>query len=66
MEKSKKNCWAFGLTSNFTFATASVMMDIKKYCADVIDEVVIFHDGISDGDKKLLSRILPTIAILFH
>ena len=60
MERYKKTCWAFGLTSNFTFAAASVMMDIKKYCLNFIDEVVIFHDGISNRDKKLLSRILPT------
>ncbi|APB34217.1 putative glycosyltransferase family 8 protein [Gloeomargarita lithophora Alchichica-D10] len=60
MKKTKKNCWAFGFTANFTFATASVMMDIKKYCPDFVDEIVIFHNGINDKDKKLLNRILPT------
>ena len=43
-----------------TFAIASVMMDLRRYCPNIADEIVIFHDGIGSKDQRLLNEILPT------
>jgi lipopolysaccharide biosynthesis glycosyltransferase len=56
----KDKAVVFGLTSNHTFAVASVMMDIKKLSPGLMDEVVVIHDGISEKDKRILRSILPT------
>lgn len=58
--KNKKNvAVVFGFTKNFTFAVACVMLNLKKVFSNWIDEVVIIHDGISEVQKALLSKILP-------
>ncbi len=62
MEKPKnKSAVVFGLTINHLFAVASVMMDLKKHCPNIADEIVIFYDNeIKEKDQILLSSILPT------
>lgn len=61
MINCKKNrAIVFGLTSNHIFAVGCVMQDIKRLCPDIIDEVVIFHDGIDEKQKEILSNILRT------
>lgn len=63
----KKNAVVFGLTINHLFAVASVMMDLKKHCPNIADEIVIFCDNeIKDDDKVLLSSILPTRFIIYN
>jgi lipopolysaccharide biosynthesis glycosyltransferase len=61
----KKNAVVFGMTKNHVFAVACVMMDLKKFC-NVIDEVVVIHDGISEKDKLLMAKILPTRFIVYN
>lgn len=56
----KNRAIVFGLTSNHIFAVGCVMQDIKRLCPDIADEVVIFHDGIEEKQKKILNSILPT------
>jgi lipopolysaccharide biosynthesis glycosyltransferase len=58
--KKKERAIVFGLTSNYAFAVACVMLDIKRLCPAIADEIVIIHDGISESDKRLLAGILPT------
>lgn len=59
MNNKKDNAVVFGLTSNYVFAVACVMMDLKKFNSDWVDEIVILHDGISQKQQKLLNTILP-------
>ena len=61
----KNNAVVFGLTSNHVFAVACVMMDIKRICPGMVDEVVIIHDGIRAKDQKILAAILPTRFIFY-
>jgi lipopolysaccharide biosynthesis glycosyltransferase len=58
--QNKKNAVVFGLTSNHTFAVACVMMDLKKICPGLADEIVIIHDGIKPEQQQLLNSILPS------
>jgi hypothetical protein len=56
----KENSVVFGSTSNHVFAIACVMMDLSRLSPGLVDEVVIFHDGIRKSDQKILSEMLPT------
>lgn len=60
MEK-KETAIVFGATNNFAFAIASVLMDLKKFDYSWITDIVIFHDGISEKEQKLLNSILPCV-----
>lgn len=62
----KKNIIAFGLTANRVFAAASVLMDISRYCSEYVDEVVIFHDKITQRDQLLMQKIFPTRFIIYE
>lgn len=59
MNNKKNTAIVFGFTSNFSFAVACVMMDLKKYFKSGINEVVILHDGISASQQRILNNILP-------
>ena len=59
MRDKKNTAVVFGLTHEYAFAVACVIMDIKKYSPNWAYEVVILHDGISINDQKLLNAILP-------
>lgn len=63
----KKNvAVVFGLTKNFSFAVACVMMDLKKFSSSWVSEVVIIHDGISEAQQQLLNNILPCRFVLYN
>jgi len=56
----KKNAVVFGTTSNHIFAVACVVFDLKKYCPNIVDEIVIFYDKkLRTKDKKILRSIFP-------
>ena len=59
MNNKKDVAIVFGFTKNFVFAVACVMMDLKKFSPNWVDEVVILHDGISIKQQRLLNSILP-------
>ena len=61
----KNNAVVFGLTSDQIFAVACVIMDLKKLNPGLVDEVVIFHDGINQKDQDLINDILPTKFIVY-
>lgn len=63
--EKKRNAIVFGLTGDHIFAVACVMLDIKRLCFGLVDEVVIIHDGVSEKDKQLLALILPTRFIMY-
>ena len=64
--QKKNNAIVFGLTADHIFAVACVMMDLKKISPGLISEVVIFHDGVSEKDQKILDSILPTRFIKYE
>lgn len=62
----KSNAVVFGLTADHVFAVASVMMDLKLFSPNTVDEVVIIHDGIREKDRELLNSILPSRFIQYE
>lgn len=57
MEK-KEVAIVFGITSNYVFALANVLIGMKNHCNKFWDDVIVFHDGISDNDKKNINKIV--------
>lgn len=49
----------FGITSDYTFALANVLIGLKKQGSNFWDDIIVFHDGIEDSDKNALDSILP-------
>ncbi len=61
----KNRAIVFTISKDLAFSVACVMMDIKKLCPAIADEIVILHDGISKKDQILLKSILPTRFIVY-
>ena len=55
-----------GGTSNDVPAMACLVMNIKDTNPSLADEIVIYHDGISEKDQRLINRIFPTRFILYE
>ncbi len=62
-EFKKELAIVFGITPNLTFALANVLEGLKEHFKGNIDEVIVYHSGIIDNDKKLLNNILPCVFI---
>ena len=64
--KSKKDvAIVFGITSNYAFALANVLIGMKNHCDLFWDDIIVYHDGISEEEQGLLNQILPCKFILF-
>lgn len=63
---TKKNvAIAFGITKDYTFALANVLIGMKKHCIQFWDDIIVYHDGISDKDQAAINSILPCTYIYF-
>lgn len=63
MNKSKNNkVIVLGITANWAFAAATVLFGLKKHLRNITYDVIIFHNGISPSDQKILSTIVPNIS----
>jgi len=63
---NKKNCAiVFGITSDYSFALANVLLGMKKYCKIFWDDIIVFHSGLSEDNQGLLTGILPCSFIDF-
>ena len=62
----KKTAVVTGGTSNDVPAMACLVMNIKDTNPGLADEIVIYHDGISEKDQRLINRIFPTRFILYE
>ena len=58
MTKKKELAIVFGITKNLTFALANVILGLKKHSPSFADEIIIYHDGITEKDQQLLDSIL--------
>lgn len=64
--KKKEVAIIFGITKDYAFALANVLIGMKKHHKKPIwDDIIVYHDGISENDKKILNSILKCDFILF-
>lgn len=56
--KKKKNvALVFGITKDYVFALANVLVGLKKYNKQFWDDIIVYHDGISSFEQKSVNRI---------
>jgi FkbM family methyltransferase len=55
----KKRALVTGGTCKDIAAMAVFVVNIKKTNPNLVDEIVIFHDGVSEKDQKLMNSIFP-------
>lgn len=62
----KENAVVFGLTKDHVFALACCLMDLVALSGGSIDDIIVFHDGISDQDRERLNSIAPCIFRIYE
>jgi lipopolysaccharide biosynthesis glycosyltransferase len=54
-----------GLTANFAFALASVLMDFREtWKGPILPTVVVYHDGLNTKDSRALSKLWPNLRLV--
>jgi lipopolysaccharide biosynthesis glycosyltransferase len=60
-----ENAVVLGLTKNFTFALASVLMDIRRtWAGPTLPRVFVYHDGISLNESRILSNLYSNLTLV--
>lgn len=54
----KKSALVFTVPYNHAFALATVLFDLKKYSPNLVDDIIVYHNGIKPQDQDLLNSIL--------
>jgi lipopolysaccharide biosynthesis glycosyltransferase len=53
----KKNAVVFTISKDLTFAVANLIFQIKDLCPSIADVFVIYHNGISENEKRIIKSI---------
>lgn len=62
----KKNvAIVFGITKDYVFALANVLIGMKKHCSRFWDDIIVYHDGVMEEDIEKISTILECRFILY-
>lgn len=56
----------FGISENYTFALANVLIGMKKHCKVFWDDIIVYHDNVSLENQKKLNNILKCKFIDFN
>lgn len=62
----KKGVIVTGGTSNDVAAMAVLALNIRETNPNLADEMVIYHNGISKKDQRLINAIIPARFIVYH
>jgi len=62
----KATAIVFGITKELVFALANVILGIKKHSPHLTEEIIVYHDGISQKDMDIINSILPTIFLPYE
>jgi lipopolysaccharide biosynthesis glycosyltransferase len=49
----------FGISSDMAFALANVLFGLRRHSPELLQHVIVYHDGLSDDDKNTLLLIAP-------
>lgn len=55
----KRVAIVFGITDNYTFALANVLLGMKKHCNQFWDDIIVYHDGIGEQNQNNINKIFP-------
>jgi lipopolysaccharide biosynthesis glycosyltransferase len=59
MQNKKDMAITLGASGNMAFAAANVLMQLKKYSPNLANDVIIFQQGMSEKDMRLMQTIMP-------
>lgn len=54
----KKAAIVFGITDNYVFALANVLLGMKKHCVPFWDDIIVYHTGVSRESIDNINKIL--------
>jgi len=57
MNKKKQIALVFGITNDWAFTTGTILLGLQKYKLRCNYDVIIYHQNLSDKNKKLLNKI---------
>lgn len=64
MQNTQKKCGRRALVTGGTKSDAAAIgafvLNISELCPDCFDQLIIFHDGISARDQRVIGEIMPT------
>lgn len=64
--KKKKLAIVFGITNDYSFALANVLIGMKRHHKKYFwDDIIVFHEDLPKKDQKLLNSILPCKFVVF-
>jgi len=62
----KKNvAIVFGITNDFVFALANVLIGMKRHCKPFWDDIIVYHDGINEKEIAAVNSIISCKFIYF-
>ena len=60
MKNKKELAIVFGITSDYDFALANVLIGIKKHFNYKNEyDIIVYHDGLNEEIKETLNKIMP-------
>ncbi len=58
MDNRKDYAVVFGITGNYVFALANVLIGIKKHCKNINFDIFVYHQNLGEKNKNLLNSII--------
>ena len=49
----------FGITKDYVFALANTLIGLKKHNKTFWDDIIVYHNGITELEQKCINKILP-------
>lgn len=57
-QKKKNVALVFGITKDYTFALANVLIGLLKHNKKFWDDIIVYHDGVPEYEKEAINKIV--------
>ena len=62
----KNTAIVLGGSFDLSFAIGAFLINLKKYSPNLADDIIIYHDNISEKDQEIMNSIIPVKFIKFE
>ena len=62
-KKKKDVVLVFGITKDYVFALANTLIGLKKHNKKFWDDIIVYHDGLGERERKCICKIMPVIFV---
>lgn len=56
----------FGVTADYSFALGNVLYGLRQYSPELADDIIVYHDGLSEEEQARLNAILPCRFVVYE